>query len=194
MKLDVPDEFVALFMKLDREISPHYIMDALKWASDNPDEAIRVVESWKKLRENGKREFQLFLLCGYDPPQTLKYAEEYEARQHENFSLLGKAVANAKKDGYRVTLPNGVECIVKAKDGDYWFMFNPAGEEVSLVYHGHNLLMTIQSVKKGNIGSYGLQMVVYQGKGYSPRTSTANTILKAIEENVSPKVLAVVDL
>jgi hypothetical protein len=194
MKLDVPDEFVALFMKLDREISPHYIMNALKWASDNPDEAIRVAESWKKLGGNGKREFQTCLSVGYDPPLALKNAEEYEARQHGNFSLLGKAIANAKKGGYRFTLPNGVECIVKVKDGDYWFTFNPAGENVSLVYRGHNLLMIIQSVKKGNISSYGLQMVVYQGKGYSPHMSTTTTILKAIEENVSPKVLAVVDL
>jgi hypothetical protein len=193
MKLDVPDDFADLVMKLEREVSPHCIMDALKWASENPDEAIRVAESWRRLRGNSKREFQLFLSCGYVPPLALKNAEEYEVRQHKKFSLLGKAIANAKKGGYRLTLPNGVECIVKVKDGDYWFNFNVAGETISLVYWPNGLLNAVESVKNGYPSKYKLSMILYQGKSYRVSLATAEILLKAIEENVSPKVLAVVD-
>ncbi len=194
MKIDVRDDFVNLLMGLDKSVGPDHVIKALKWASDSPEKAAQIVEGWRKLRSNGMKEFQGWLSLGLGPDRALECAEKFEVEQYEQLSFLRKVIARAKKGGYTFTSPNGVECTIDRRgEGEYWFNFNLGGEEVYLVYSGTMLSYVIKAIKGGWISTHGLIMIVYNDKGYEADSTTGRKILKAVERNLNPKVLAVVD-
>jgi hypothetical protein len=133
MKVEVSDDFAAILLDFDKELAPRIVIEALKWASEKPHEASRVAEGWRNLKNRSKSEFQWRLSLGsIDPAEALDYALKYEARRHEQSSLLTKVISKAKNGGYMFTMPNGVQCTIKRKEGEYRFIFNVSGEEVSL--------------------------------------------------------------
>ena len=192
MKIEVLDEFADMLCSFDKNMAPHIVVEALKWASEKPYEASRIVEGWKKLKSRGKREFQWRISLGsIDPAEALDDAVKYEARKREQSSLLRKVISKAKNDGYSFAMPNGVQCTIQYKEGEYWFIFNVAAEEVTLFYSHITYDSIEEATKYGHVSTRGLYTIVYNGKVYDGNSQIGRALLQAIEQNINPKVAVV---
>jgi hypothetical protein len=192
MKDDFPNVFVEMLKSLEREMQPGRIFELLRWASENPSEAARVVEGYGKLKSSSQKEFQWSISIGNEPDQALEYAEHWEKRRYEQISLLRKVIAKAKKDGYTLKMPNGVQCTIQHKEGEYRFIFNTAGEEIILFY-SHITCDAVEDAKKyGRISTRNLYTIVYSDKVYDSNSQTGRAFVQAIEQNLNPKVAVVI--
>ena len=191
LRLNVPDAFIHALKKIGREMEPEKVIDALIWASENPEKAEKVAEGCKALNYVGKREFETCLLIGNEPDYALEQAKKHQAEEHEKLSLLRKVTAHAKKGGYEFTLPNGVKCIVKKKDKNYVFTFSVGEEKISLIMSGYDLSWRLPWIVRGNIEDYWVKGAIYRGKKYPEYDPRIGVLLEAIRENVSPHVCAV---
>lgn len=194
MRFDVPDSFVEVVRQVDKEIIPKNVIEALKWASENPDKARLVAEGWSKLGKYGRSEFNAYLVV-YDPEYALKTAHDREARLRERRRLIGKAIAHAKKGGYKFTMPNGVECAIMYDVEDvyspYHFNFNVAGQTITLAYC-KIVGYAIEETLAGEPSLSYLRKIIYREKTYE-LSSVYNVFLKAIKMNVLPEVMATVE-
>jgi len=95
--------------------------------------------------------------------------------------------------GYRFRLPNGVWCTVKLNDyPEFWFHFTVCGERISLLIRGLNLADKVELLKKtGTVPMDDVCMVVYKKQTYSPLYPAGLAIIKAIEVNEKPELVAV---
>jgi len=193
-KLNVPEEFIEVLRKVEADVKPEHVIDALEWAAENPEKARKVAEGFSRLGYLGRKEFETCIWVGHDPDYALKLAEERQADASKKRSLLGKALAEARRGGYRFRMPNGVECTVKYRAGHYELTFNPGGAEVKLIREsGRDLSYTLAELLEGHVSRYMIPVVIYKGKAYYAGSSQAEAVLKAIEENVSPEVSAATD-
>lgn len=196
MKLEVPDEFIEVLKSVSKEIGPEHVVDALKWASENPEKARKTAEAYKRLGMQGKHEFADSLWLGFDPGMAIENAVKRDLKARERRSLLGKAIAHSKRDGYKFKLPNGVECVVlkDCNDDGYWFNFKVAGEEIGVLYKRRALSFALEELKHSSAPSrYGIRAIRFRGKDYYGSTSRIwEHLLKAVEENQKPEVLATI--
>jgi len=194
-KLNVPGEFVEVLKKIEIDVKPENVVDALEWAIENPERARDVAEGFQKLNYLGRKEFETCIWLGYSPDNALESARKRQTENSEKRSLLGKALTGARRGGYKFKMPNGVECIVKYDGNHYKFTFNPGGVEVTLIRgSGRHFSSILAELQKGYISRYGIDAVIYREKAYYSGSSQAEAILKAIEENVSPEILAAANL
>jgi len=193
-KLNVHEEFVEVLRKVESDVKPERVIDALEWAAENPEKARKVAEGFSRLGYLGRKEFETCIWLGYDPDYALKSAEGRQADASKKRSLLGKALAEARRGGYRFRMPNGVECTVKYKEERYELTFNPGGAEVKLIRKsGRDLSYALAELSEGHASRHGIGAIIYKGKAYYVGSSQAEAVLKAIEENVSPEVSAATD-
>ena len=193
MKIDVSEELIDMLSSLDKDVAPRVVLEALKWASENPDRTQELVEDWRKMRSRGKSEFQWRLSIGnINPAEALDYAMKYEARKREEASLLNKVRSEAKKEGYTLSLPNGVQCRIQHKEGEYWFIFNVASEEVILFYSRVTYDAFEEASKYSQICTRYLHSIVYKDKVYEVSSQTGKALLRAIEQNIHPNIAALI--
>ena len=192
MKIEVLDEFADMIHSFGKEMAPYVVMDALKWASEKPKEASIVVEGWKKLKARGKSDLQWRLSIGcVNPAEALDYAARNEAKNREQQSLLMKVVSKARKEGYEFTMPNSVQCKIQLKEGEYRFIYTVAGEEITLFYSSIKHELIDQAAKYSNVSTRNLYTIVYNGKIYRIDSQTGKALVQAIEQNINPKISAV---
>ncbi len=192
MKIEVLDEFADMIRSFDKEMAAYVVLEALKWASEKPQEASKVVEGWKKLKVQGKSELQWRLSIGcVNPAEALDYAARNEAKNREQQSTLMKVVSQAKKEGYEFTMPNNVHCKVQLREGEYRFVFTVAGEETTLFYSSIKYELIEQATKYSNVSTRNLYTIVYSGKIYNASSPTGKALIQAIEQNINPKVAAI---
>ncbi|MCS7114094.1 MAG: hypothetical protein N0A00_01580 [Candidatus Bathyarchaeota archaeon] len=118
MNVEVADEFVEVLKNVERDVPPGNVVDWLEWASKNPEEAKRLAETYGRLSWCGRHKFAVCLWCGESPDYAIKSAVEEDEKHRSKRSILSKAIINAKKGGYRFTMPNGVECTVVRDRGE----------------------------------------------------------------------------
>ena len=190
--LDVPEEFIEVLRKLEGNLKPGRVVDALRWAVLNPEKAKDVARRFHNLGHYGKREFEKCMQLGYNPEYAVEFAEIKQSSISRRRSMLGKIL---KSDGYRFKMPNGAECTIKHKDGCFEFTFNFCGVEATLIRKGSQYIeITVEKLLEGHVTRYGVKAVLYKGKKFDPDSTQARIIMKAIEENVNPEVLAATDL
>jgi hypothetical protein len=196
LRFDAPEEFVDLLKRLQREMEPEKVINTLKWSSENPADAKRLAERYDKLGYYGRREFETSILCGNNPDYAMESAEKYQAEVRECRSLLGKVIAGAKKGGYKLALPNGVECIARRSEDYYEFDFFSGGAKVTLVRRwrrrGCNFKYLLEGIMKGSINAYMIDTIFYNGKGYHPTSKIACILIEAIQQNTRPEIAAAV--
>jgi len=182
-----------MLLDFEKEMAPNIVVEAVKWASENPNEAPKIVEGWKRLKTRGKNEFQWRLSLGsIDPAEALDYAVRYEAKHREQSSLIMKVISKAKKDGYTFTLPNGVQCKIQRKEGENWFIFNVAGEEIILFYSQVTYDTIEEAQKYSQVCTRNLYSIVYKDKVYDSNSQTGKALRQAIEQNIHPNVAALI--
>ena len=198
MRLDVPDSFLELIKDLDWNFE--HIVDDLKWASENQETAVRVVGGWKLLGRTGKKVFYTNILSGSDPSGALEYAKKHEDQLRARMIKVAHVAREARRGGYKFTTPNGVECVVKVVDdkhsSKYWFDFNVQGEHVILVYNNWRISDVLQEAENGDVATFNLSSVVYQGKQYykgERYDRNVSVFIEAIKKNMNPCVLMAVD-
>lgn len=195
MKFHIPDKFVEVLKEIEMEVPPGNVVDWLEWASRNPEDAKRLAEAYRGLGRSGRHRLAVALWHGESPDHAIKSAIEDDAECKKKRSLLSRAIANAKKDGYRFTMPNGVECTVVRDKGEdaYWFHFKVVGEEIGILYSRRGLLYALESWGSGFASEYKIEAVSYKGELYMPYTDIAKTLIRAAEENMKPEILATVN-
>jgi hypothetical protein len=96
--------------------------------------------------------------------------------------------------GYRFRLPNGVWCTIKPKEIAefwFWFSFKVRGESIWLLFKAPNLADKVELLKKrGTVPTEDLCMVLYRKQSYSPSHPAAQSIVKAVEANEKPELVA----
>jgi hypothetical protein len=94
--------------------------------------------------------------------------------------------------GYRFRLPNGVWCTIRPKEiAEFWFSFRVRGESIRLLFRAQNLADKVELLKKkGIVPTEDLYMVVYRGQSYPPAHPAAMAIIKAVEVNEKPELVA----
>lgn len=196
VRFNVPEEFVGVLKKLEESTTPERVILALKWATENPERARDVAKRYRKLKSTGKKCFEWEICAGRHPDYAIEWAEQRQGEVSRERSLLGKALVASQKGGYNFRMPNGVECTMKYRDGDYEFTFKAGGAEVTVLRSGGQYLndMLKRLIEDGCVDTYRIGAVVYKGKAYPPWSKQAQAILKAIEENVTPEVVATADL
>jgi len=177
--------------------SPSTLIDILRWASENREAAEKTAEGAERLNETGKREFEYYMFkAAYKPDEALRRAFEIELENRARRSLLSKVIAHAKRGGYTLKLPNGLECKITC-DGDYYvFRFKPGGVDVKVLHSGRLLGEALNSLRHFSTfssGKYGIKAIILDGKRYSRREKTGNVILEAIRRNVNPYVYMTVE-
>ena len=177
--------------------SPSTLIDILRWASENRETAEATAEGAERLNETGKREFEYYMFkASYKPDEALKRAFEMQLEDRARRSLLSKAIAHAKRDGYILKLPNGLECKM-TYDGDYYvFQFWPGGVDVKILHNGDFLGEALNSLSRFSTfssGMYGIEAIIIDGKRYSRRGKTGRIILEAIRRNINPYIYMTVE-
>jgi len=96
--------------------------------------------------------------------------------------------------GYRFRLPNGVWCTIKPKEIPefwFWFSFRVRGESIWLLFKAPNLADKVELLKKrGTVPMDDVCMVIYKKQTYSPLYPAGLAIIKAIEVNEKPQLVA----
>jgi hypothetical protein len=97
---------------------------------------------------------------------------------------------------YRFRLPNGVWCAVKLREyPEFWLRFRVRGESIWLLVRGSRLADAIELLKRrGLVPTEDLCMVVYGNQSYSPSHPAARIIVKAVEANEKPELIAAVNV
>ena len=199
MKFEVPDSFLKLLMKCGEFHSsfPSTIVKILKWASENREAAEKVAEEVKRLNEAGRREFEYYMLkIAYKPDEALEKAFEIQMERRARRSLLSKAIAHAKRGGYSLKMPNGLECKITYNDENYIFSVKPGGVNVEIHHSGWYLgeaLISLSRFSTFSSGKYGIKRIILDGKRYSWREKMGEAILEAIRRNVNPYVYITVE-
>lgn len=196
VRFDVPEKFVNILEELGANVWSSRIIRALKWATENPEMAREVVERYSRLRFIGRKRFKECICHGCDPDKAIELAEQRQMEASRERSLLSKVLAASRKGGYALKMPNGVWCTIKCRNGDYELTFNPGGAEVTILRSGsRDMNWTLKClVEDGHVAPHGIGAVIYKGKAYPPRSRQATMIIRAIEENVAPEVVAALDL
>ena len=97
--------------------------------------------------------------------------------------------------GYRLRLPNRVWCTIKLREyPEFWLRFRVRGENIWLLIRGLRLADVAKLLKRrGLVPKEDLCVVVYKGQSYSPSHPAAQAIVKAVEANERPEVVAAVN-
>ena len=97
--------------------------------------------------------------------------------------------------GYRFRLPNGVWCTVKLREyPEFWFQFRVHGESIRLLIRDVDLADAVKLLRKrGLVPIDGLCMVAYRNQSYLPLHPTAKIIVKAVEANEKPELVALLN-
>ena len=177
--------------------SPSTLIDILRWASENREAAEKTAEEAKCLNETGKREFEYYMFkAAYKPDEALRRAFEIQLENRARRSLLSKAIACAKRGGYTLKMPNGLECRI-TRDGDYYvFLLKPGGVDVKVLHSGRLLGEALNSLSRFSTfssGKYGIKAIIIDGKRYSRREKTGRIILEAIRRNINPYICMTVE-
>lgn len=88
MKIEVPEDFVEVLRKIEREVPPENVVNWLEWASQNPEGARRLVEVLSRLGRAGRHEFEVCLWFGMGPEDAVKSAIEDDLKHRRKRSLL----------------------------------------------------------------------------------------------------------
>lgn len=188
MDLSVPDEFIEVVKSVLRGIAPATVLEWLKWASENPDEAKRIAEVYWKLSRVGRSEFETCFMIGNSPVDAAENALEVDREYRADRSLLSKVIAGVRRGGYHINMPNGAKCTIMREEKKYLFRFEAAGETIDVLYHRNFLKEAAKSLLlKGKVYDRGIYEVRYRGKRYHYED---HVFIRAIEENVKPEVLA----
>ncbi|MEM4143964.1 MAG: hypothetical protein QW445_07505 [Candidatus Bathyarchaeia archaeon] len=193
MIYQAPDEFIDLLKNLNKKVFAEQVIGWLEWASNNPAKAIKVAKKYWRLGKNGQQTFQEYLRFAHPPDYVMNLTLIHEKKLRSKRKKLSRIIHAAKKKGYKFTLKNGVPCILKKNDNNYWFEFNVAGETIFLLYAGFYLFHIIEQMKKDKIPSFSLQTVIYKEHACKPATKEAEILIKAIERNIKPEVLVAID-
>ena len=191
-----PKQFVDVLRSFEEAMPPRLVIDALEWAAKNPEDAIRIARRFRKLNSIGRKAFEAYIGDGWSPSYAIEAAEQRQSFNYRTRSLLQKVLSRAKRGGYGFKMPNGVECTIKGNEDHYEFTFKLSnGAEVTLIKgNGRNLSGILTELLKGEIYLNKFDVMLYKGKDYNVQSRQAEAILKAIEENVSPEVLAATDI
>jgi len=194
MILDVPDMFVEVLRRLEG-LTPRRTVDLLRWASSHPEEAAQIAREWWKMKKEGKKIFQRSLQVLSSPRAALKYAKKALEEQRKKRALLREIIAKARKGCCEISMPNGVRCRIEysAEDGAYILNFDVKGENIRAACWPDGILQTLLALKKGRFIPKNILAIIYRKKCYSTDSPATKVLLKSIEKNVSPAVIATVD-
>ena len=199
MKFEVPDGFLELLTKCGDYSHPSTstIIEVLEWASENSEAAGRVAEEAERLNETGRRAFEKYMFwLSYKPDKALEKAFELQEENRARRSLLTKVIAHAKRGGYILKMPNGLECRI-TRDGDHYaFRFKMGGADVTVLHSGRFIGEALNGLSRFSTfssGKYGIRAIILDGKNYSWKGKAGNAILEAIQRNINPYVYMAIE-
>jgi len=156
---------------------------------------------------------EIFEWCKYDPPfdrcgfcgcrlsdgdwwnENAKVFGVWSGNIYEVAKTARIRFFEERPKGYRFRLPNGVWCNLRLKEyPEFWLRFRVRGENIWLLINGLCLADVVELLKRrGLVPKEDLCMAVYKGQSYSPSHPAAQAIVKAVEANEKPEVIAAVN-
>ena len=194
MKFDVPDEFLKLIETLNEPTCTGTVATLMKWASANPQEAIKIVDEYYRLGRNAKSRFRLNVFS-YDknPVEAVKEAWKLQAKQHKQRKILSKALAEIRGQGHVITMPNGVQCRITKRNELYSSEFIVQNVKVIVTTSGSGIATYLNELKeRGEFYSPCLEEVTIGNQTFMAYDKRVKKILDAIKKNVNPYVNAVI--
>ncbi len=145
---------------------------------------------------------EIYLWCKYDPP--IRRCEFCGRRLLKVVDTNAYEVAEATRvrffedrpRGYRLRLPNGVWCTIEmgARYPETWFHFKVRGERITVIIYDEQLADVVSLLRSaGKVLTSKVNMVGYKDRRYPLRHPVASLLIKAIELNEKPEVLAAVN-
>lgn len=194
MKLKIPDRFQKMLNMLTVGRYFTNVIKVLEWVDANPKQAEHVAEAVMKLDNLGRDVFEKSLFYSKTPQDALEHAIKISTEESEKRSKLSKFIHSTRKGGYNFKL-NGCPCVVTCdqKTGKYIFKFTPGNTPVYLIFRPKYISYVIQDMEKGTIWTFGLSQILYKGTNYSPRSRTGQLLIDAIQRNIRPEVMAVIN-
>lgn len=193
MQFDVSDDFLAFLEQINDTGSPTAMLSLLNWATKNPDKLESVVNGYNRLNVTAKKEFGYYLLHQrYIPPEALKTAQRAQKINHDQRSLLAKALTQLRKGSFKLKMPNGVPCVIaKAKDESYLLEFEVCGVPVIVEYYCiRHLSRALRSLMENCVPPFSIKNISVAGSNYRPGSEEGVAVREAIAKNISPYVNA----
>jgi hypothetical protein len=194
MKLDVPDKFLHLVEALDDMTNGKIIIGLMKWASANPREAEEAVDDYSnKLGRNAKSHFRslVFWTGKLNPTEGVRRGREIELEQIERRKWLAKAMADMRRGGYKVVMPNRVECVITKQGEKYVSQFTVQNVQVTLIGAGSGIAAYIEGLRAGKVYLSAIDTISLNGRTFDTYSKQGKMIAKAIVNNTNPFVNAV---
>lgn len=200
MSVEVPEAFLKALASIRGKIDLSSIIQAIEWASRNPEEAVKVAETIMKLGRSGKSAFAFWISCGDSPDRALEHAVRYDAKERKVRIFRYRAYAALRKGEFKFNLENGVECSVRREGDNYLFTFKVKdGREISFLYMEDSLSRVLRDLaESGSLPAYDLLEARYRGKSFSVGLSKSNAtfapdmvraLILAVEKNEAPEVI-----
>jgi hypothetical protein len=193
MQLDVPDKFMAFVESLGGSSPGAITIALLKWATKNPSAAVTAVDDYYCLGRNAKSHFRGFVFWTgkYLPPEAVKACLNIEVEQHERRMWLMKAIAQMKKNGYKVVMPNGVECTITKRGDKHISEFTVQSVKVTVTRYRSGIATYIEELRKGQFFNSGVITLSIGNRTFKPYAREATILINAILCNTNPFVNAV---
>jgi len=194
MKLDVPDKFLIFVETFGKMTNGKIIIGLMKWASANPREAeVSVDDYYNKLGRNAKSHFRglVFWTGQLNPTEGVKRGREIELEQIERRRWLAKAMADMRKGGHKVVMPNGVECVITKRGKKYVSQFTVQNVKVTFIGTGFGIATSIECLRAGKVYLSNVDKIVLGGRTFDAYGKQGEIITKAIVNNTNPFVNAV---
>ena len=192
----VPKEFIDALEKSaepSRKIIANLIK-AILWASENPEEAVKIARGLKKLKATGRKTFLDLLPYASDPRAAFQIAFNKQARISGERSRLSKFLSAIRRHGFKFfALPNGVKCSATRQNDKYFFSFEVGGEVVTLVADAEMISEVLKNLEAGHICQSDFESAIYKGREYDIRTEVAAALTNAVRAGVEPGVAAVLE-
>ena len=194
MELRVPDGFVGLLKIIGNDLSRR-VLELLIWASEHPAEAI--AEAWNCLGEVGRYTLAVNLLDreGFEPLKSIEAAREADRRAREEEEFKERLRDALDKGGYKFRTPSGTECMVKRRyNGACDLAFSPGGEKVVFVYdvtHFNGISKIVMRAEKGILETP--REIIYNSDRYSPSEEAGRRLMRAVEGNIPPSALTLLE-
>jgi hypothetical protein len=126
-----------------------------------------------------------------NPTEGVRRGRKIELEQIERRKWLAKAMADMRKGGHKVIMPNGVECVITKREKKYASQFTMQNVTVTFIGTGSGIATFIKGLRAGKVNLSNVDKIVLGGRTFYTYSKQAEMITKALINNTNPFISAV---
>jgi hypothetical protein len=191
MQFDIPEEVAETFGSIWAQTLFSETLKLLGWISKHPEEAKKVASQYKMLKRSEEDVFRINMFRDADLEKTLEWTKTFSAREHKHRSLVAKFLAELRKGKATIKFGTREGAAVRIQD-DLQLTIPTGDTEVVFICCDRHPLHVLQTLADGDIPTYSVSYAIYQGRRHLINSNSGKSLVKAVENNLRPEIVALI--